>query len=222
MVKLYNVGKKIQCPIKVSSEYLGDSEWSVSGIIDTGCQTTRLSVCSLFGARESVGIVPEHKKIMLRKARSGDGSVELIRGVGVNDKRIKIDLYSLSDDEILSRADIGFKCSASNLSLAGESFGETTISLYYKEGSPNLIGMSLLGNLDWDYNSKTSIFTISSNSNTEKDRIRNTSCIEKIKDLLFNKKYTIGQIEKELIEYFPKQSIDYALCEVMQDLYYRE
>lgn len=210
---IYNKNKRLECVIDISSNFLAGKLGKIKGVIDTGCGITRISVCDLYGIKDTSNML-WHKRKMLNLFRNNTQGISLIKSIGVNDSKGKEDLPSLKDIDIINRKDIGFLCKVQNISLNGVSFGDTYVKLLYNAGSPNLIGMSFLETIDWSYESNTAVFTIVEPSNSY------SICFNKAKDLFYNKGYTVGKLREELLKDFSIQDVNRTLNELLKGMSY--
>lgn len=146
MVEISEENNRLTCMVKLPIAIHGVEFPAIVGVIDTGCQMTRVSICDAYkGLIDTKELKKEELYYYRNKA------TKAVRTVGVNDTPRRGSIWSLSDKEILLSEDIGFIHSVPNILINGEFFGETEVTFAYKENSHTLIGMSLLKNFYWNY-----------------------------------------------------------------------
>lgn len=200
------------CYIETSIEIGGVRLAGVTGYIDTGCQFTRLSINDMCD-----GLVNPYTQKATDISDVRKGKIRMVKSVGVNDRRVAEDIYSLSDSDLISRSDIGFVRAVDDFIVNGVSLGSHEVKYAYKSNSPTLIGMNILKKYKWSY--EDGIFRLY-DKRKRSDSV--PDCMRKIRDYIFKDSMILSEVKNKVSDEFSDECINVAMVHLLGDTYYKE
>lgn len=210
MIEILEKNYKLACMIDLSLEINGIKLPMSKGIIDTGCQFTRISINDICKGLIDPFLLKAEDIRLYRQ-----GKINVLKSIGVNDKFINEDLSLLSDSQLMSREDIGFLHTVDNLQINGQNIGSHVVKYAYRYNSPTLIGMNILKKFEWSY--KDGVFKLSTKTSKGSSI---SECIKKLSKLIFNDRLLISEAITSLSDEFTEDCINTSLPIVLGDTYY--
>lgn len=202
---------RLLCSVKISFSINGIMLAETGGVIDTGCQISRISINDMCRGLVNPYLQKSNDISMYRL-----GKIRMVKSVGVNDSIKPENLSSLSDDEIFKRRDICFIHQISSLCINGENIGSHEVNFAYRDDSPTLIGMNILKKFRWDYaNGVFRLYTDKKSSNIGE-------CIKRLSSLIFKDKMIISDVKSLLLSEFTEDCIDKSLVSILGNTYYED